>query len=102
MLGGDRLTHVMGRDDLFARSPLTEVERKEVFGGFLAVCRWTEVYFAWRPNLPEEADNHVFELAAAGSAAAVVTRNLRDLARDELRFPSIRVLAPAQCLEVFP
>ena len=70
---------VMGRSILFARSPLTESERQEVFKGFLAVCRWTEVYFAWRPNLPDEADNHLIELAVAGRAAAVVTRNVRDL-----------------------
>ncbi len=93
---------VMGRSKLFARSPLTENERQDVFNGFLAVCRWTEVYFAWRPNLPDEADNHLIELAVAGRAAAVVTRNVRDLGRGELRFPRIRILTPEQCLEVFP
>ena len=93
---------VMGRSKLFARSPLTESERQEVFKGFLAVCRWTEVYFAWRPNLPDEADNHLIELAVAGRAAAVVTQNVRDLARGELHFPGIRILTPEQCLEVFP
>ena len=54
---------VMSREELFARSPLTASERGEVFRGFLAVCRWTEVYFAWQPNLPDEADNHLFALA---------------------------------------
>jgi predicted nucleic acid-binding protein len=90
---------VVGWDALFARSPLSASDRNEVFRGFLAVCRWTEVYFAWRPNLPDEADNHLFELAVAGQAAAVVTRNVRDLARGELRFPSLRVVTPEQCLE---
>jgi len=93
--------NVMGRSELFTRSPLTQGERQEVFKGFLAVCRWSEVYFAWRPNLPDEADNHLIELAVAGRAAAVVTRNIRDLARGELRFPRIRILTPEQCLEVF-
>ena len=93
---------VMGRSELFARSPLTEGERQEVFNGFLAVCQWKEVYFAWRPNLPDEADNHLVELAVAGRAAAVVTRNVRDFAKGELRFPGIRILTPEQCLEVFP
>lgn len=92
---------VMSRDALFARSPLSTMERSEVFRGFLAVCRWTEVFFAWRPNLPDEADNHLFELAVAGSAAAIVTRNIRDLAGGELRFPAIDILTPEQCLEVF-
>jgi predicted nucleic acid-binding protein len=43
------------------------------------------VYFGWRPNLPDEADNHLVELAVAGRASFVVTRNLRDLTRAELK-----------------
>ena len=38
----------------------------------------------------------------AARADAIVTRNLRDLSRGELKFPSLRVLTPEQCLEVFP
>ena len=30
-----------------------------------------------------------------------MTRNLRDLGRGELRFPTLQVLTPEQCLEVF-
>lgn len=93
---------LMSRDALFARSPLTREDRWELFKGFLAVCRWTDVYFAWRPNLPDEADNHLIELAVAGSAKAIVTRNLRDLTAGELHFPEIRILTPEQCLEVLP
>ena len=92
---------IMNRDTLFDRCPLTAKERGEVFRGFLAVCRWTEVYYAWRPNLPDESDNHLFELAVAGRADALITRNLKDLTRGELRFPSIKILSPEQCLEVY-
>jgi hypothetical protein len=91
----------MARTRLFAGSPLTEAERQVVFPAFLAVCGCTEVYFAWRPNLPDEADNHLMELAVAGSALAVVTRNVRDLVGGELHFPAVRILTPEQCLEVF-
>jgi predicted nucleic acid-binding protein len=61
-----------------------------------------EVFFAWRPKLPDEADNHLIKLAVAGNAAVIVTRNLRDLLRGELRFPNQRVLTPEQCLEAYP
>ena len=61
-----------------------------------------EVFYAWRPSLPDEADNHLIELAVAASAQAIVTRNLRDLSRGELKFPSLRVVSPEDCLEVFP
>ena len=93
---------VLGRTDLFADSVLSPKERNEVFDGFLSRCRWVEVFYAWRPNLPDEADNHLIELAVAAPADAIVTRNLRDVSRGELMFPSLRVLTPEQCLEVFP
>ena len=93
---------VMGRNDLFTDSVLSTIERDEVFDGFLNRCRWIEVFYAWRPNLPDEADNHLIELAVAAQADAIVTRNLRDVSHGELKFPSLRVLSPEQCLEVFP
>ncbi len=100
-------------EDVFSREPvwqnalLNARERREVFDGFLNACRWIEVFFAWRPNLPDEADNHLMELAVAGNALAIVTGNVRDLARGELRFPSQPfasqpTITPEQCLEAFP
>ena len=93
---------VLGRADIFANGVLTTGERNAVFDGFLNRCRWVEVYYAWRPNLPDEADNHLIELGVAAQAATIVTRNLRDLTRGELKFPSLKILTPEQCLEVFP
>ena len=93
---------VLGRTDLFADSALSANERDEVFDGFLNRCRWVEVFYAWRPNLPDEADNHLIELGVAAQADAIVTRNLRDVSHGELKFPSLRVLTPEHCLEVFP
>ena len=93
---------VLGRVDLFADSVLSAKERGELFNGFLNQGKWIEVFYAWRPNLPDEADNHLIELAMAAQADAIVTRDVRDLSRGELKFPSLRVLKPEQCLEVFP
>lgn len=93
---------VLGRAPLFADSVLSAPEREEVLDGFLSCCRWVEVFYAWRPNLPDEADNHLIELAVAARADAIVTRNIRDLSRGELKFPALRILSPEDCLEVFP
>lgn len=93
---------VLGRAELFAGSALSATERDEVFDGLLNRCRWVEVFYAWRPNLPDEADNHLIELGVAAQAAAIVTRNLRDVSRGQLKFPALRVLTPEQCLEVYP
>lgn len=93
---------VLGRAELFADSPLSAKAREEIFNGFLHVCRWVEIYYTWRPNLPDEGDNHIIELAVAGRADAIITRNRRDFKRGELRFPEIKILLPEECLELFP
>jgi predicted nucleic acid-binding protein len=62
---------------------------------FLGACRWTRIYYGWRPNVPDESDNHIVELAVAGGAAAIVTKNIRDFAGMELRFAGLRIVTPA-------
>lgn len=90
---------VMGRPALWKRSRLSAMEREELLDIFLSVCGWTHIYFAWRPNLSDEADNHVIELAVAGQAKYVVTRNTQDLRQGELRFPQLRVMTPGEILK---
>ncbi|HSW08834.1 putative toxin-antitoxin system toxin component, PIN family [Aquabacterium sp.] len=93
---------VLGRTELFGNCLLNAREREEIFDGFANRCKWIEVFYAWRPNLPDEADNHLIELAVAAQADAIVTRNLRDVSLGELKFPHLKVLTPEQCLEVLP
>jgi putative PIN family toxin of toxin-antitoxin system len=90
---------VLGRADLFSRSRLSARERDELLDVFLAGCRWTRIYFGWRPNLRDEADNHLVELAVAGGASHIVTRNIGDVARMELKFPGLVVRTPESFLK---
>lgn len=90
---------VFERPGLFDSSPATLAEREALFHGFLAVCRWVSIFFLWRPNLPDEGDNHVVELAVAGSAKVIITHNVADLAR-ELRFPDVQISTPAHFLRL--
>ena len=65
---------------------------------FLSTCRWTRIYFGWRPNLRDEGDNHLVELAVAGGASHIVTLNIRDLRPMKLRFPGLAIVTPTQLL----
>ncbi|MEO5915899.1 MAG: putative toxin-antitoxin system toxin component, PIN family [Luteolibacter sp.] len=93
---------VLSRPELMAKSPISASERKALLGAFLSVADWVKIYFLWRPNLPDEADNHLIELALAGSAETIVTNNLADLRNGELRFPGLNILSPRQFLANLP
>ncbi len=93
---------VLAREALFQKSRLNFKERHELFDIFLFGCEWVRVYYQWRPNLRDESDNHLIELAVAGNAHCIVTRNIRDLKSGQLLFPHIAVVTPEQLLGGFP
>lgn len=70
----------------------------------LARTELVEVYCRWRPNLPDESDNHLLELAVAAGSATILTFNRRDFSRGELRFPDAAMAETAALLadEVLP
>jgi len=98
-LMGDKLfaecEDVLSRPALFRHSPLSSGEREELIDAYFSVCEWVPVFFLWRPNLPDEGDNHLIELAVAGAATKLITFNVRDLRSGELRFPQLEILTPS-------
>ena len=90
---------LLSREELFGKSPSTPRERRALLAAFLYTCRWINIYYAWRPNLPDESDNQIVELAIAGGASAIVTNNRRDFLRGELLFPELRILTPQEMLK---
>jgi uncharacterized protein len=90
------------RHELFEQCVLSREEREELLDIFLSVCKWTWIYYAWRPNLRDEADNHIIELAIAGGAEVIVTRNKRDFLYGELKFPHLQILSPEELLRSTP
>lgn len=93
-------------EDLLGRDVWTPAttpqERRQILAALAQTGCWVSVYFGWRPNLSDESDNHLIELAVAGNAQAIVTHNVRDLRGGELAWPQLRILTPAQFLEEAP
>lgn len=89
---------VMARSTFQEACRLTPEQQTALFADFLSRCRWVDIYYLWRPNLPDEGDNHLLELAVAAGADWIITQNLRDFTRAELRFP-VRMATPAQWLK---
>lgn len=78
----------------------TSLAQREVLLDALAKrSEWINLYFHWRPNLRDEGDNFLIELAVAANADALVTHNLKDLKSGELVFPNLHILTPDAFLE---
>jgi putative PIN family toxin of toxin-antitoxin system len=85
---------VLDRAEIFRRARLTATERDTLFDVFLGKFLLIDVYYRWRPNLRDEGDNHLIELAVAGNAEKIVTNNLRDFQNPELKFDHVSIVTP--------
>lgn len=90
---------LLSRNEIMCESPLSTTDIADLLAAFMSVCRWVSVYYLWRPNLKEEGDNHLIELAIAGNAAIIVTNNTKDFHNTELLFPNLSILTPATFLQ---
>ena len=83
---------VLSRRGLFIDCLLDAGERAELLVSFLSVSRWVSVYFLWLPNLPDEADNHLVDLAAAAASTIIISNNVRDFDGEQMRFLNINAV----------
>lgn len=90
---------LLGRAELWVNCVLTANEREALLDALIASSTWVAIHYLWRPNLRDEADNHVLELAVAGGASTIITANLRDFVHAELLFPSVAILTPGEYLK---
>jgi predicted nucleic acid-binding protein len=89
---------VMGREEILARCSLEESEIASLLAAFMSVAEWMKIYYSWRPNLRDEGDNHLIELAVAGNARIIATNNIKDFRSPELAFPNVSILKPEQII----
>lgn len=92
---------VLSRRDLFQKCRIDANERDELFRAFLSCTEWTPIYYSWRPNLRDEADNHIVDLAIAGNASYIITQNERDFQKMSLLFPYLEIINAAEFLKMW-
>ena len=89
---------VVERPTVLKQCTLTSTELRELLNAYYSVCEWIPIYYLWRPNLPDEGDNFLIELAIAGNANSIVTNNIKDITRSELLFPELQIMTPVRLL----
>ncbi|MEH6583701.1 MAG: putative toxin-antitoxin system toxin component, PIN family [Halioglobus sp.] len=89
---------VSSRKRIREACPLGAGEIRDLLNAFYSVCSWVPIYYLWRPNLKDEDDNFLIELAMAGNSQTIVTNNVKDFVAAELRFEDLRILTPGQIL----
>ncbi len=84
---------VMKRKKIQTLTSLTTDEQTELFNAYLSACKYNEIYYTWRPNLIDEGDNFLVELAVASGTEFILTYNIKDFISSELTF-SHRIMTP--------
>ncbi|MCC5846406.1 MAG: PIN domain-containing protein [Verrucomicrobia bacterium] len=65
--------------------------------GYAAMCHLQDIYFLWRPFLPDPDDDLVLELAFAAKATYIVTHNVNDFRKSETL--GVRAIKPQHFLK---
>lgn len=89
---------VLSRSGILGESEITFAEIEIVLAQLLVRAAIVDVRYLWRPNLRDEGDNFVVEIAIAAWPCTIVTHNVADFARAELRFPQVAVCTPGHLM----
>jgi putative PIN family toxin of toxin-antitoxin system len=89
---------VLCRPEILEASGRTIHEVEVVLAQLVTKATEIDVRYLWRPNLRDEGDNFVLEIAVAAWPCTIVTHNISDFQRAELRFPHIVLVTPGHLM----
>lgn len=90
----DVLTRPKMRSDLI----YTSEEIEKILIGVVSVSEEVNPHFLWRPNLKDEKDNFLVEIAVASQPCTIITHNVEDFLQGELLFPTLFVKQPQEVI----
>ena len=76
---------------------LTDVEK--ILRYLAYVGKTFNVFFLFRPNLKDENDNMLVELAITSQSDYLVTSNTKDFKNAELKFDQLKIVTPSEFLK---
>lgn len=91
---------VLTREKILELIDATVEEVNLILDALLAIAQKSEVYYLWRPNLPDEGDNFVLESAIAVSGI-IITKNIKDFKTGQLKFPDLIIMTPQQFCNIY-
>lgn len=90
---------VMSRPDNMTLLGLNDSDVDTIMDFVATIGRVTHISYSWRPNLRDEADNMIIELARASGSEYLITRNVRDMTiGTDLKNDDIDVVTPGDFL----
>ncbi len=76
---------------------LTAEDAQKFLRYLASQCHLQEIYFLWRPFLPDASDDMVLELALAAGCQCIITHNVRDFIGSEQ--VGVTALTPREFLQ---
>jgi len=76
-------------------------EIEKILITLVRVAEEVNPHFLWRPNLKDEKDNFLMEIAVAAQPCTIVTHNVKDFSHGELIFPAVFIKQPQDLIREF-
>ena len=70
-------------------------------GSITYIGKTFEIYFLFHPNLKDEKDNMIVELAITSQSDYLITSNIRDFKNAELKFDELKVFTPGEFIKMW-
>ncbi len=79
-----------------------QIQDIDKFLRFIAyIAKTFEIYYLFRPNLRDEKDNMLIELAITSQSEYLVTNNIKDFKNAELKFDQLKVITPKEFVKIW-
>ena len=93
---------VLSRKDNQRRLGLAEESIDSIMHFIAVTGQPTNISYIWRPNLRDEGDNMVVELARASGSRYLITQNVKDFTLGaDMRNDDLHIVTPAEFMAVW-